>query len=235
MNGVGKPRLRGIVLDLDDTLYLEQEYVRSGFLAVACGLAHEPEEAELYGQWLIDRAAQQHDGRTFNHLLDAFPELASRKTIAEMVKVYREHTPVLTLSDDWKHLLEAWRQKDLFLGLISDGELIGQERKVKALGLAPYFDKLVLTDSLGKEHWKPSATAFKSIEESSGLTAAGLVYIGDNVLKDFVAPNALGWHSIRLRMKGQVRSHIEPEGLSFAAEREVDSLTVLSEVIEGWL
>lgn len=235
MNRPGKSRLRGIVLDLDDTLYLEQEYVRSGFLAVGKSLTTDPDKAESYGHWLIERAAQQHDGRTFNHLLDAFPELVGEKSIAEMVKVYREHTPELTLSEEWKQLLKDWRQRDLFLGLISDGELIGQEKKAEALCLAPYFDELILTDSLGKEHWKPSLSAFESIEESSGLTGAELVYIGDNVLKDFVAPNSLGWRSIRLRLPGQVRSHLEPADLSFDAEREVDSLTVLSEVIESWL
>lgn len=221
------PRLQGIILDLDDTLYLEHEYVQSGFLAVGRSLSDDPDEGQCYGEWLFKRAAQEHDGRTFNHLLTAFPHLEERSSVPKMVRVYREHQPDLRLADEWREALEHWRHRGIFLGLISDGELVGQQRKVDALGLESLLDHIILTDAYGKDHWKPSPTAFQEMERVSGLHGSELLYIGDNVLKDFVAPNALGWNSIRLKVEGQVRYNLTPASQKHTAAWEFGSIREL--------
>lgn len=235
VSGQVSARLKGIILDLDDTLYLEHEYVQSGFLAVGRSLSDDPDEGQRYGEWLVERAAREHDGRTFDHLLAAFPHLGERSGVPEMVRVYREHQPGLSLGDEWREALKDWRQRGIFLGLISDGELIGQQRKVDALGLAPLLDHIVLTDAHGKEHWKPSPTAFREMERVSRLHGSELLYVGDNVLKDFVAPNALGWRTVRLRLPLQVRAQLEPAAKTFAAQVEVNSFRVMQDLLESWL
>ncbi|WP_161780317.1 MULTISPECIES: HAD family hydrolase [Deinococcus] len=227
--------MQGIILDLDDTLYLEHEYVQSGFLAVGRSLSDDPDEGQRYGEWLVKRAAQENDGQTFNHLLTAFPHLGERSDVLKMVRVYREHQPDLRLADEWREALEHWRHRGIFLGLISDGELVGQQRKVDALGLESLLDHIVFTDAYGKDHWKPSPTAFQEMERVSGLHGPALLYVGDNVLKDFVAPNSLGWRTVRLRLPLQVRDRLEPADETFAAQVEVNSFRVLRDLLESWL
>lgn len=227
-------RLSGIILDLDDTIYLEAEYVKSGFQAVADSLSNDLEERCHYGAWLLRTSLERKDSRTFNHLLDTFPVLSQRSQVAQMVQIYREHQPSLTLSPLWREALEGWRQEGIFLGLISDGDLTGQQRKVEALGLRHLLDHIILTDQYGREHWKPARTAFEEMQERSGLQRRQLVYVGDNVLKDFVAPNQLGWRSVRFRSSGQVRGDLMPADRQFAAEAEATDLSSLRVLLEKW-
>lgn len=229
--------LRGLVFDLDDTLYLERDYVTSGFQAVARATATDDTQAAQYAAWMADLMSRGHDGRTFNHFLDAFPEVAKRFTVPKLVQLYREHLPALHLTPEWQAALREWREQNVFLGLVSDGELIGQQRKIEALHLTRYFDHVILTDSYGKEHWKPHLRAFEEMQNVSGLKAQQLIYVGDNVLKDFNGPNTLGWRTLRLRVDGQVRQALEPATSLHAAQHEVQSIkmmkTLLSTLIEG--
>lgn len=227
METVSPPPVHGLIFDLDDTLYLEREYVASGFQAVAHAVATSELQAQQYAQWMSDLMAKGHDGKTFNHFLDTHPELAGRYSVAQLVQLYREHPPTLTLSAEWRQALQGWRAQGLFLGLISDGELVGQQRKVEALQLTPLLDHLILTDQYGKDNWKPHPRAFQEMQTVSGLNGNQLVYVGDNVLKDFNGPNTLGWHTVRLRLAGQVRAALEPASAAHSAQHEVQSLNML--------
>lgn len=224
--------IRGLIFDLDDTLYLEKDYVSSGFQAVGRAIARTDAEATTYTDWMRNRMARGHDGRTFNHLLAAFPELAKHFDVTDLIQIYREHTPTLTLSEEWQAALREWRTKGMFLGLISDGELVGQERKLSAMNLRAFFDHIILTDRYGKEYWKPHYRAFEEIQRVSGLCSEEPIYVGDNVLKDFYAPNKLGWRTLRLRHAGQVRGQLEAEMATYRAQHEVSNFGLLKDYLD---
>src|SRR5690606_8563255 len=54
--------------------------------------------------------------------------------------------------------------------------------------------KIVITDELGpnKEFWKPSEKPYTIIKEYFNVEYNEMVYIGDNINKDFIAPIKLG-------------------------------------------
>lgn len=226
---------RGVIFDLDDTMYLEEEYVVSGYEFVGQHIFEQTGETLKYDEWLIECARQKKDGRTFNHLLSNFPALRERFDVADLIKLYREHPPRLQLKDEWMEVLRDLKRRGVFLGVISDGELIGQRLKIKALRLEKLFDYIILTDTYGKEYWKPNSRAFEEMQAVSGLSGHSLVYIGDNVLKDFVSPNELGWHSVRLRCQGQVRQYLEPAESCYAAETTVETLSQLKSYLDYFL
>lgn len=226
--------LRGIVLDLDDTLVFEHEYVKSGFSTLARSLAQTEQEQRDYQAWLSEQARLPSDGQTFNRLLVAFPELQTRTTIAALIEMYRDHTPDIVLSEEWRTALHRWRSEGLYLALISDGALLGQQRKVEALGLVDLLDLMLLTDHHGREFWKPNEFAFREVERHSDLTGSQLVYVGDNVLKDFIAPNQLGWRSVRLRLPGQLRAHLDPAESTHTPQQTVKSIPELFSLIDAW-
>lgn len=226
--------LRGIVLDLDDTLIFEHEYVKSGFSTLARSLAQTEQEERSYQIWLSEQARLPSDGQTFNRLLATFPELQTRTTISALIEMYRGHAPAITLSEEWLTALHRWRQEGLYLALISDGALLGQQRKVEALGLGELLDLMVLTDHYGREFWKPNEFAFRAVERHSDLSHSQLVYVGDNVLKDFIAPNQLEWRSIRLRLPGQLRVHLDPTESTHAPQNTVESIPELLLLIDAW-
>ncbi len=199
-----KPEL-GVVFDLDDTLYLERDYVRSGFRAVAETAAQGTSVcSEEAFSFLWNEFTAGVRGSSFDALLTRYPELAQQVDVPALVRCYREHAPDITYLPGMRELLEELKA-GVPLAVISDGPLVSQAAKAKALNVSLYADPVVLTDAWGQDFWKPHVRAFEHVAAAFGLPPEQLVYIGDNPTKDFHAPTALGWRSVRLRLPGQVR------------------------------
>ena len=219
-----------MVFDMDDTLYLERDYVRSGFTAVAetaapLARATVADLIELmWGGFLAGRR-----GSAFDELLAAYPLLREEVDVSELVHVYREHQPRITLMPGTEPLLAGLRRDGVPVGLISDGALSSQTAKVAALGVGSYADPVLLTDAWGPEWWKPHTRAFEEVARSWDVPHAELVYVADNPAKDFTAPAALGWSSVRLRLPGQLHEARELETPGSA--QEVRSVAALAELL----
>jgi putative hydrolase of the HAD superfamily len=228
-------RVEGIVFDMDDTLYLEQDYVRSGFQAVACFLAPRSglEQDSLYEY--MARVFAHGDRRTvFNQVLRAWPELESYTSVDELIQVYRNHEPCIQPLLGIPELLDRSRVQGLHIGLISDGYLAAQKGKFKALGLSALIDPAIFTDTWGRDFWKPHTRAFELISKTWRIPHDRLVYVGDNPAKDFIAPTGLGWRTIRLRLPGQLHEHEGVSGSNGVVDHECKSVRELEELIRAW-
>ncbi|NLF29436.1 MAG: HAD family hydrolase [Planctomycetes bacterium] len=196
---------KAVVFDLDDTLYCERDYVRSGYRAVAASMAADPAAAEAVAAWMWRRFCEGRGERMFNAAAERFGLPDDPATIAGWVACYRDHAPILQPHPDAVAVLDALRGR-VRLGLLSDGFLPAQSIKLDALGLRGYFDAIVFTEAMGRDCWKPSAAGFERIAAELGVPHACCAYVGDNPAKDFVAPNALGWLTIQWRRDGQVHA-----------------------------
>jgi putative hydrolase of the HAD superfamily len=196
------------VFDIDDTLYLERDYVRSGFEAVGHWIA----------KWI---GVSDFAGRCWNSFLDgrrgsifdnALRDAGTEPTpglVSALVEIYRTHTPSISLAADALTALKTISQF-ASIAVISDGPVASQSRKVETLGLDSLAARVILTDTLGSEFRKPSPKAFRQIEQWGNGTI--YVYVADNPLKDFEAPKKLGWGTVRVR---------RPHGMYFAAENSL--------------
>lgn len=194
--------LAGVVWDVDDTLLLERDYVRSGFRAVARAVAPEGRAANAaFGLLWSDFDAGVR-GNAFDRLLAAYPRPGV--SVSDLVRVYREHTPDIALVPGAEAVLDELTALGLRQGAISDGPLASQRAKSAAVGLSRWCDPVILTDVWGRDFWKPHERAFVALEDAWGLSGRQLVYVGDNPVKDFIAPRAHGWRTIRLRLAGQL-------------------------------
>jgi putative hydrolase of the HAD superfamily len=204
-----------VVFDLDDTLYDEIEYCKSGFRAVAEFLAELSEAlpAESIFAALWKQFAAGNHKNTFNAALDKLEIDYDDELIGELVNVYRNHTPKITLPQDSRDVLCKLQTK-YTLALITDGYLPGQKLKVKSLGIEDFFKCIVYTEQLGREFWKPSPAGFEKIIETLKVKPENMVYIGDNEKKDFIAPNKLGFFTIQLIRPARLhtKSSAEPDG-----------------------
>lgn len=195
--------IRAVAFDLDDTLYPERAYVESGFAAVARGFADR-----LAAPFdLLDRmkalAASPDRGRVFNVVCTEARAAAPDALAAEMVDAYRRHAPSITPFPDAAAALARLHGR-YRLALISDGYLVSQNAKLDALGIRPVFDAVYLTDEWGRQFWKPHPRAFEAVMQQFALPAPACAYVSDNPAKDFVAPNALGWRTVRVLRPGGV-------------------------------
>jgi len=222
-----------IVFDLDDTLYPEWAFVRSGFSAVDRWLA-----AQHRVQGFLERAWRLHldglRGRVFNRALELLQIQVTPALIAEMLAVYREHTPAIEPYPDTLACLDELGAR-FQLALLTDGYAAVQRRKVAALGLAGRFAVVVYSDDLGREHWKPSPAPFLAVARKLGEASTPRVYVGDNPAKDFLGARSVGWRSIRIRRPdGEHATQEAPPGCE--PDAEVPSLAWLtSDRLSAWL
>jgi putative hydrolase of the HAD superfamily len=197
-----------IVFDLDDTLYLERDYARSGIRAVDAWARRSLGLGELGTTATRLWNAGRRD-RLFDAALAELGIRADRSTIAEMVSVYREHEPDIRLAPDAHDFLAS--DHDYALALISDGFSVAQHRKVDALDLARFgFDPIICTGDWGREFWKPHRRAFETVEAAHRGASNRFVYVADNPAKDFLAPRALGWATVQIDRPDAVHSRTPP-------------------------
>lgn len=181
---------RVVIFDMDDTLYPEKDYVRSGYAAVA---QHYPKIANMADKlWHAFECGKQ----AINFVLEQ-EGLLSDESIRECLEVYRNHFPEIKLYSEASQLLQFLKENGTHLGLITDGRPEGQRAKIEALGLEPYFEKIIITDELGGvEFRKPNKAAFEIMQKHFGVPFETMVYVGDNQKKDFIAPRQLGMDSV---------------------------------------
>ena len=199
---------RALLLDLDDTLYPEKQYVESGLKSVA--------------MWCRDRFGYPPE-RTYLELSTIFNSGNHKKTFDEWfsdhgidgfahvhvaVENYRRHEPAISCFPGTAEMLARLKQR-FRLGIVSDGYLDVQERKLAALNIAKFFDVIVFSDRWGREYWKPHPRPFQAALEALGVQAGCAVYVGDNPAKDFVGAKALGILTIRLFLPESVYAQTE--------------------------
>lgn len=200
-----------LVFDLDDTLYPECDYVKSGFEAVGqflkSNLGVDGFSTIAYNQFLSGVRAN-----TFNLVLDTLSVKYDDALITEIVNIYRNHFPDIKLFDDARETLPRL-SKNYKLALITDGAFESQRKKIAALEIEKYFDFIVVTDELGKnrEFWKPNKKSFEMVSNFFSAPNSACVYIGDNSEKDFIAPNELGWSSVKIIREGAIHSSIHSD------------------------
>jgi len=177
-----------VVLDLDDTLYPEADYVASGARAVAHHLA------DLYG---VDcEAALLKDAARGGDWLAKACELAGLPAAAKpsFLWLYRLHPPSIGLSADTQAALDLLRGRCRQLVILTDGRSVTQRLKLAALGMSD-------VPAYISEEWeseKPDPRRFEQVMRD--WPAERYVYVGDNAAKDFIGPNRLGWLTLGVRL-----------------------------------
>jgi len=203
-----------VVFDLDDTLYDEIDYCKSGFASAAEFLSNLPKAPA--DQRIFDALWKQfHAGNrknTFNAALDELGMSYDEKLIGELIKVYRNHVPKITLPDDSRDVLSQLSSK-YTLALITDGFLPAQQLKVQALGIEKYFKCIIYTEQLGPNQsgWKPSPVGFEKLLQSLNAKPQNSAYIADNEKKDFIAPNKLGFLTIQIIRPARIHTKSSPQ------------------------
>lgn len=170
-----------IVFDLDDTLIKELDYLKSAFFEIANHL--DANASNLYNQmleWYFDRQ------NVFANLQELYPQT----TVEELKHLYRNHFPNLSQYSYVKDFLTTLSQKGFVLGLVTDGYSVTQRNKIKALDIENLFDLIIISEEFGSV--KPNEANYTAFHKF-GSTCC---YVGDNLKKDFVTPNRLGWQTI---------------------------------------
>lgn len=213
---------KALVLDLDDTLYAELDFLKSAYQFIAKKL--QPENHTVLYERLLELYSS--GANVFDVLLNEYPQL--NKT--QLFDWYRFHEPTITLYNGVMEILQVVKN-DYRLAIITDGRSKTQRNKIQALGLMNYIEKIVISEEIGSE--KPNHANYLTVEQS--LSCIEYIYVGDNLKKDFVTPNKLGWKTICLLDNGQ---NIHKQDLTIADEFQaqfyVKNWNEVMELLKCW-
>jgi putative hydrolase of the HAD superfamily len=186
-----------VIFDLDDTLYDEMSFVRSGLRAVA-----------NFGETAFGWNSEHSFGFMENHLIkfgrgkvfDVWLRLHgaySTTRVSTCVRIYRHHRPNIALFPSAFNVLNQLHSH-LPLYLVTDGHKVVQQQKIEALQILKLFKRTFITHRFGIRHAKPSLHCFEKIRQAERCEWSKMVYIGDNPEKDFVNLNRQGALTIRV-------------------------------------
>jgi putative hydrolase of the HAD superfamily len=225
--------LSTIIFDLDDTLYDEIEYCRSGLHSIADFLAESIKTVtteQLFNAFWAQFTAGNRT-KTFNTALDELNISYDDKLINCLITVYRNHVPKITLPQDSRDVLEQLREK-YKLALLTDGFLPAQRLKVQALGIEEYFSYIVYTEQLGREFWKPSPVGFEKIIEYLNQKPGNISFVADNEEKDFIAPNMLGFLTIQIVRPARIHTKPSQQQPYAAAQYTIIKISQLPHLLD---
>lgn len=207
-----------VVFDLDDTLYDEVDFVKSGFRAISKYL-----KDEKYYNFMLEVFYHEGSGKVFDKLIDEF-NLDINININKLIDIYRFHIPTITLPIESLNLLEF--ASDFKLGLISDGHYVMQKNKFEVLGLNKFIKHPIFTDfyNTKKPELKPYQMIMNEFKDEKKF-----IYISDNPKKDFIAVNKLGWIGIRYKNPIGIYRDIE-NNTNYEVESREDIIDILKEL-----
>ena len=196
--------MRAAIFDLDDTLYERDQFVQSGFAAVADELERR---FALPAPWILATLRRArvrgHEGRELQALCadHGLPDTL----IPELVDVVRRHEPSLTLGSVASAVIAQMRADGWRVAILTNGLPATQRAKVEALGLEPRVDAVLYAE----EHapgGKPSRAAFDAALAAVGVPACRAVFIGDDLVRDIQGARAAGLFTVRVSATGRRRT-----------------------------
>jgi putative hydrolase of the HAD superfamily len=188
-----------VLFDLDDTLFAHRRAVEDGIVAYTHSLGGALgalDAVAIPTHW--NELEEIHYHRYLHGELDYGGQRRAR--VRGFLEPYG-----LTIEDDaeadrWfdAYFIEyqrAWRLHDdalpaltslshLRLGLITNGDLAFQTRKIESLGLASFFEHVVTSGELGFA--KPDSRIFQHAASSFGVEPSAALYVGDRLRTDAI-------------------------------------------------
>ena len=226
--------IRGIVFDLDHTLFDRYATIRSTFPEFYAHYRDRIPE-ELSAEEFIERIIpieKKYIHHGWYRVLEVCAEegLLAPATAEELKEAVRYIVnncwPITSVPYDFaKPTLKKLREKGYKLGIVTNGGHDNQANKINTLGLEPFVDEIVISGDVGVH--KPAPEPFLVKCEKLKLPPEELVYVGDNPKNDVEGSRKVGYTPIWVRTTGYWCFDEIPR-----AEYEVDTVEEIPDLLE---
>lgn len=216
-----------IVFDLDDTLYKEQDFLISAYKEIATYI-----EKRYTIKYIFEKMIENYHQHK-NVFEELIKQYGTMLTLDKLLYIYRHHEPkkCYVETDVFNILTSLASQKNVFLGIMTDGRSITQRNKIRCFQLSKFFneDMIIISEEFGSK--KPDIKNYLFFMNK--VPNASYYYIGDNTFKDFITPNTLRWTSICLLDNENKNIHKQDFSLPIAylPQYKVDNLSDILTII----
>lgn len=191
--------VHAVLVDLDDTLYPQARYLDLAWAAVAergGRLGLDPDA--LLAALRADAAGGSARGGIIDRAVERVGGPPGAAVVPELVAAFRAFVPArLPVYPGVLDAIAELRAR-VPVALVSDGEVVGQRRKLTALGLDDAFDVVVLSDRWGRAYRKPHPRPFRAALGDLGVPGRCAVMIGDRPDKDVTGALDAGIRAVRV-------------------------------------
>ncbi len=214
-----------VLFDLDDTLYDVGQYYRGAFGEISSyitrehGLSGEDVFQMLVRLWREKTSMYPY---LFNDLIAGLK--LEPEELESLVRIFNGYSGKIEPYPEVVPTLK-WLQGEKYkLGVITDGNMERQTRKLEMLGLGHYFDTIVYTQEIAP---KPSPLPFTVALNRLGTRAEDAFYVANNPLIDFQGAREIGLHTVRI-LGGEFAKLSSNEDVEF----EIEEMNKLIELIK---
>ncbi|MHA7987324.1 HAD family hydrolase [Rathayibacter sp. CAU 1779] len=235
--------IRAVLFDLDDTLFAHREAVAVAIVAHVRSLGHPYDASDAAAEVEAWRALEElHYHRYLAGEVDFDEQRRSRAR-----DFASRHGASLAMADEmswfdryFTHYVDSWHLHDdvrpcldalranlpgVRFGIITNGELDYQLRKIDAVGLGPEVDAVVASGDLGVA--KPDPRIFLLASERLGVEPAEAVYVGDRLATDAIGAARAGLTGVWIDRHGAEVTPEASETADAVGVLRIDSLAEL--------
>lgn len=187
-----------VLFDLDYTLFDLRQYSHGALCDISEYLGTATGRPVLEVKQVFLQELEQGHQHVLNRGLRALGLIEHEKLLSALVDIYRSHQPSLSLYPDVTFTLQSLREMGCKLGMITNGTLSTQRKKVMALGLTEWLDAIIYADVLGRAHWKPSPLPYRLALEALDGNPTETLYVGDDPHTDFKGALMIGMTTVRI-------------------------------------
>lgn len=171
--------IKCIGLDLDNTLYPEEQYYSECYRVIA---EREFDGDMAVAQFMSETRQKQGDSRVFQIAQQRYGK--DTDFIGRCIDIYHSCNANIQVYPDAEMLLKH-KIEGIQYDLLTNGGSATQRNKIRCLGIEQSFDYVCITGGhLPKDKWKPNILAFNLLVKATGYKPSEILYVGDSIAKD---------------------------------------------------
>lgn len=225
--------IQAVFFDMDDTLYDTSGFASIARRAAVKSMVHnglQCSEEEGYEHLMeIVREKGSNYSKHFNILTNDINGSEDPLIIVNGIITYHNTKfAMLKLQPDSFAILLYLKSKGYKVGLITNGKEFKQWEKLIRLGLYPFFDEIVTSESVGVE--KPDAKIYQIAMDRLNVTRGTSIMVGNNFDVDIMGAYNAGMQSMIINSKLTDEQNKKLEQLNYQV-RQLDTLTDIMKIL----
>lgn len=234
--------MKAIVFDVDDTLYDRSQPFREAYEELL-EETYPAKFEELYravsrrGDEVFEAAQKGEMPMEESHIYRirmGFADLGidiSREEALEFQHGYARRQGEIRLSPMMRKLLNRLSQSGIPMGLLTNGPVDHQERKIRKLGMEAWIPGDCVVISAACNLAKPDVRIFRYAEKKMDLEGKTVYYVGDSYEKDVLGAAAAGWKTIWINKEKKeiTKGMVQPDYMVYDEKELYDCICGLLE------